>query len=123
MAHKVLVVDDEPNILLSLEFLLTEAGFDVRAASDGEAALQSIAVDPPDVVLLDVNMPRKNGYEVCETVRASPAWRNVRIIMLTTKGRPSEPAKAFTVGADMCVTKPFAPQEVIQQVRDLLRIG
>ncbi|MER2529820.1 MAG: response regulator [Candidatus Competibacter denitrificans] len=120
MANKILVVDDEPNIVLSLEFLMKQAGFQVRTASDGEAALAAIAAEAPDLVLLDVMMPRKNGYEVCQAIRANPDWQTVRIIMLTAKGREVEREKGMALGADDYITKPFATQEVVERVRELL---
>ncbi len=120
MANKILVVDDEPNIVLSLEFLMKQAGFQVRTASDGEAALAAIAAEPPDQVLLDVMMPRKNGYEVCQAIRANPAWKGTRIIMLTAKGREVEREKGLALGADDYITKPFSTQEVVERVRELL---
>ena len=85
MSKRILVVDDEPNIVLSLEFLMTQAGYAVITAADGEAALQSIEATPPDLVLLDVNIPKRNGFEVCETIRANPAWRGVRVVMQMRK--------------------------------------
>lgn len=120
MANKILVVDDEPNIVLSLEFLMKQAGFQVRTASDGEAALAAVAAETPDLVLLDVMMPRKNGYEVCQAIRANPDWKGVRIIMLTAKGREVEREKGLALGADDYITKPFATQEVVERVRELL---
>ncbi|MCC6135700.1 MAG: response regulator [Candidatus Contendobacter sp.] len=120
MANKILVVDDEPNIVLSLEFLMKQAGFQVRTASDGEAALTAVASEPPDLVLLDVMMPRKNGYEVCQAIRANPDWKEVRIIMLTAKGREVEREKGLALGADDYITKPFSTQEVVERVRELL---
>lgn len=120
MANKILVVDDEPNIVLSLEFLMKQAGFQVRTASDGEAALAAIAAEPPDLMLLDVMMPRKNGYEVCQAVRANPEWKGIRIIMLTAKGREVEREKGMALGADDYITKPFSTQEVVDRVRELL---
>ncbi len=120
MANKILVVDDEPNIVLSLEFLMKQAGFQVRTAADGEAALAAIAADLPDLVLLDVMMPRKNGYEVCQAIRANPDWKAVRIIMLTAKGREVEREKGLALGADDYITKPFSTQEVVERVRELL---
>ena len=120
MANKILVVDDEPNIVLSLEFLMKQAGFQVRTASDGEAGLAAIAAEAPDLVLLDVMMPRKNGYEVCQAIRANPAWKNIRIIMLTAKGREVEREKGMALGADDYITKPFSTQEVVGRVRELL---
>jgi DNA-binding response OmpR family regulator len=120
MANKILVVDDEPNIVLSLEFLMKQAGFQVRTAADGEAALAAVAAELPDLVLLDVMMPRKNGYEVCQAIRANPDWRAVRIIMLTAKGREVEREKGLALGADDYITKPFSTQEVVERVRELL---
>ena len=114
------MVDDEPNIVLSLEFLMKQAGFQVRTASDGEAALAAIAAEPPDLMLLDVMMPRKNGYEVCQAVRANPDWKGIRIIMLTAKGREVEREKGMALGADDYITKPFSTQEVVDRVRELL---
>ncbi|MCC8986958.1 MAG: response regulator [Candidatus Contendobacter sp.] len=120
MANKILVVDDEPNIVLSLEFLMKQAGFQVRTASDGEAALAAVAAEAPDLVLLDVMMPRKNGYEVCQAIRANPDCKDVRIIMLTAKGREVEREKGLALGADDYITKPFSTQEVVERVRELL---
>jgi DNA-binding response OmpR family regulator len=116
----VLVVDDEPNIRLSLEFLMRRAGFVVRGVADGDEALAAIAEEPPDLVLLDVTMPRKSGYEVCEAVRANPQWSTVRIVMLTARGRDIEREKGLAMGADDYVTKPFATQDVLARVRALL---
>jgi len=120
MANKILVVDDEPNIVLSLEFLMKQAGFQVCTASDGEAALAAVAAETPDLVLLDVMMPRKNGYEVCQAIRANPDCKGVRIIMLTAKGREVEREKGLALGADDYITKPFYTQEVVERVRELL---
>jgi DNA-binding response OmpR family regulator len=120
MASKILVVDDEPNIVLSLEFLMKKAGFHVRTASDGERALEAIATDCPDLVLLDVMMPRKDGYEVCQAIRENPVWKQIKIIMLTAKGREVEREKGLALGADDYVTKPFSTQEVVEKVQKLL---
>ncbi len=120
MAQSVLVVDDEPNIRLSLEFLMRKAGFAVRSAADGEEALAAIAEAPPDLVLLDVTMPRKSGYEVCEAVRADPALAGVRILMLTARGRDIEREKGLAMGADDYVTKPFSTQDVLARAKALL---
>ncbi len=116
----VLVVDDEPNIALSLEYLMKGQGFDVRVARDGEAALEALREATPHVVLLDVMMPKRDGYDVCQTVRATPEWRDVRIIMLTAKGRAIEQEKGLALGADDYITKPFSTQEVIERVRQYM---
>ena len=99
---------------------MKQAGFQVRTASDGEAALTAVAAEPPDLVLLDVMMPRKNGYEVCQAIRANPDWKGVRIIMLTAKGREVEREKGLALGADDYITKPFSTKEVVERVRELL---
>ena len=120
MPKKILVVDDKANIVLSLEFLMNKAGYDVRTASDGEEALAAIAADPPDLILLDVNIPTKNGFEVCEAIRARNEWSHIRIIMLTAHGRDIEREKGLALGADDYLTKPFAIQEVVSKVQELL---
>lgn len=120
MAASVLVVDDEASIVLSLEFLMKQAGYRVRVANDGEAALAAIAAEPPDLVLLDAMMPKRDGFDVCQTVRANPAWSAVRIVMLTAKGRDVERDKGLALGADAYITKPFSTREVVDRVKQLL---
>lgn len=120
MTHKILIADDEPNILISLEYLMQREGFAVSVARDGLQAIAAIDSDPPDLVLLDVMMPGKTGLEVCQHVRAQDSLRNVRIIMLTAKGRETDVAKGLALGADAYVTKPFSTRELVAQVRQLL---
>ncbi len=120
MAREVLVVEDEANIALSLEFLMEQAGYRVRTAADGASAMDAIEASCPDLVLLDVNMPKMNGYEVCERIRENPDWSGVRIIMLTAKGRDVEREKGLALGADDYITKPFATTDVVSKVRELL---
>ncbi len=120
MAREVLVVEDEANIALSLEFLMEQAGYRVRTAADGASAMDAIEASCPDLVLLDVNMPKMNGYEVCERIRDNPDWSSVRIIMLTAKGRDVEREKGLALGADDYITKPFATTDVVSKVRELL---
>ena len=120
MSRSVLVVDDEPNIVLSLEFIMKQAGFEVRVARDGDEALGAIEASPPDLVLLDVMMPKRDGYDVCQTIRANPAWKAIHIIMLTAKGRDIEREKGMALGADDYITKPFSTREVIARVQQFL---
>ena len=120
MSASILVADDEPNIVLSLEFLLKQAGFRVRTVSDGEAALAAIAQEPPDLVLLDVMIPGRDGYAVCQEIRSNPAWRSMRIIMLTAKGGDIQREKGLSLGADEYVTKPFSTRELVERVRRVL---
>ena len=120
MARSVLVVDDEPNIVLSLEFLMRQAGYAVRVARDGEAALDAVKADPPELILLDVMMPKRDGFDVCQTIRANPEWNSVKIVLLTAKGRDIEREKGMALGADDYITKPFSTREVVQRVKQLL---
>ncbi len=120
MTQSVLIVDDEPNIVLSLEFLMKKAGYDVAVARSGEAALSAIAEAPPDLVLLDVMIPERNGFDVCQAIRANPDWQTVKIVMLTAKGREIEREKGLALGADDYITKPFSTREVVRRVRQLL---
>lgn len=117
MTHSVLVVDDEANIVLSLEFIMKQAGFDVRVARDGDEALRAVSDSAPDLILLDVMMPKRDGYDVCQTIRANPKWKDVYIIMLTAKGREIEQEKGMALGADDYITKPFSTREVVQRVK------
>ncbi|MBL8489815.1 MAG: response regulator [Rhodocyclaceae bacterium] len=120
MTKKILIVDDEPNIVISLEYLMKKEGFEVAVANDGEAALQKVASFAPDLVLLDVMMPKKSGYEVCAALRAEPSLAATKIIMLTAKGRDTEVAKGLAMGADAYVTKPFSTKDLVAQVKAML---
>ncbi|HXY06191.1 MAG TPA: response regulator [Burkholderiaceae bacterium] len=120
MTTRVLVVDDEPNIVTSLEFLLEDAGFDVRTAANGQEALEKTAQFAPDLILLDVMMPVLNGYEVCQRLKSDPKTRAVRVLMLSAKGRDVEVAKGLELGADAYMTKPFATRDLLAKVQDLL---
>jgi DNA-binding response OmpR family regulator len=123
MGHRILIADDEPNIVLSLEFLMQRAGFDVSIARTGDEAFAHIAAARPDLVLLDVMLPGMTGFEVCERVRADPSLAATRIIMLTAKGREVEVNRGLALGADAYVTKPFSTQELVGRVRELLGLA
>ncbi len=121
MSQKILVADDEPNIVISLEYLLRREGYTVLVARDGQEALDVIARDRPDLVLLDVMMPGKSGFEVCQAVRASGDLHAMKILMLTARGRDTDIAKGLALGADAYITKPFSTRELVQKVADMLR--
>jgi DNA-binding response OmpR family regulator len=123
MSRSVLIVDDEPNIVRSLQFLMTQAGYEVRVARDGEQALAEIAKSQPDLVLLDAMMPKRDGFDVCQTIKTNPRWTRVRVIMLTAKGRDIEREKGLAMGADDYITKPFSTKEVVAQVEKVLGDG
>jgi DNA-binding response OmpR family regulator len=118
MSKKViLAVDDEPNILLSIEFILDMEGYEVHTAHDGEEALEVAGRIRPDVILLDINMPRKDGYEVCRILRERQDMAGTKVIMLTAKGQTLEKKKGLEVGADEYVTKPFSAEDLLQKIR------
>lgn len=122
MARKrILAVDDEPNILLSLEYILEQEGYDVHVARDGEEALEVAEQVHPDLILLDVAMPRKDGYEVCRLLRQREDLAGVRVLMLTAKGQPLERKKGLEVGADVYVTKPFSAEDLLEKIRAALQ--
>ncbi|WP_217126467.1 response regulator transcription factor [Hydrogenophilus thiooxidans] len=117
MSHKILVVDDEEAISLALEFLLKRAGYEVAVARDGVEALERIAAWRPDLVLLDIMMPGKDGFEVCQSVREmNDLTPQPKIVMLTAKGRDVERTKGLAVGADDYVVKPFSTDELLQRI-------
>ena len=120
MSQKILVADDEPNIVISLEYLLKREGYVVVIARDGQEALESITRERPDLVLLDVMMPKKSGFEVCQAVRASDDLQATKILMLTAKGRDTDLAKGLAMGADAYITKPFSTRELVQKVAEML---
>ncbi|MGI9383267.1 MAG: response regulator transcription factor [Methyloligellaceae bacterium] len=120
MTKSVLVVDDEPNIMLSLEYLMKRLGYEVFLARDGEEALAIIEQKTPDLVLLDVMIPKRDGYDVCQATRSNPALDKVRIIMVTAKGREVEIEKGLALGADAYLTKPFSTRELADTVQNLL---
>jgi len=122
MAVRILIVDDEPNIVVSLEFLMRQKGYETQVARDGDEALAGVESFRPDLVLLDVNMPRRDGFEVCQKLRAD-GWTELKIVMLTAKGRDIEIEKGLALGADAYVSKPFSTRELVARVADLLGDG
>ena len=120
MSATILIADDEPNILLSLEYLMKREGYQVLVARDGQQALDAILQHRPALVLLDVMMPLKSGFDVCQDVRARDELADTRILMLTAKGRDTDTAKGLALGADAYMTKPFSTRELVEKVRALL---
>lgn len=120
MATRILIADDEPNIVISLEFLLKREGYEVVVAHDGIEALERIRANRPDLAILDVMMPNRNGFEVCQDLRQDPEFKTLRIMMLTAKGRDTEVSKGLALGADVYMTKPFATRDLIANVKALL---
>jgi len=123
VSRSILIADDEPNILISLEYLMKREGYSVSVARDGEEAIAAILRDRPALVLLDLMMPKKSGFEVCQEVRANDAVKDTLILMLTAKGRETDVAKGLGHGADAYITKPFATKELVRKVRAMLEGG
>ena len=117
---KVLIADDEPNIVISLEFMMKREGFEVVVARDGPAALAAIRAERPALVLLDAMMPGMSGFDVCEAVRADAELRGTRIMLLTAKGRETDVARGVGAGADAYVTKPFSTRDLVARIKDML---
>ncbi|MDD3353476.1 response regulator [Zoogloea sp.] len=122
MTKKILIADDEQNIVISLEFLMKREGFVVCIANDGREALEKIRSEGPDLVLLDVMMPHKNGFDVCQEIKSDPALQGIRVLMLTAKGRETEVSKGLALGADAYMTKPFSTKELVAKVKSLLEM-
>ena len=120
MKGKILIADDEPSIVTAVEFLLRREGFEVEIARDGAEALERIESSRPDLVVLDVMMPQKSGYEVCRCIREREEWQHIKVIMLSAKGREAEVAKGMAIGADAYVTKPFSTRDLMARVKALL---
>jgi len=120
VAKRVLIAEDEPSIVTSLEFLMRRAGYETRTAADGEEALQLLAVFRPHLVLLDIMLPRRSGLEVCREIRADASLAGTRVLMLTAKGGQRDQERGIEAGADDYVTKPFSTQELVARVQALL---
>ena len=116
----VMIVDDDPHVVKSLSFVLNKEGFNIRITSDGEEALAKIRESKPSLMLLDVMMPKKNGYEVCQEVKGDPDLSDIYIIMLTAKGQESDRDEGLSMGADEFMTKPFSPMKIVERVREIL---
>lgn len=117
---KVLIVDDEPHILRSLGFVLQRAGYHVLEARSGQAAVELVRAEEPDLVFLDIMMPELDGYEVCRRIKSSEQSAGTHVIMLTAKGLESDRERGLEAGADEYMTKPFSPSRAVQRVNEVL---
>lgn len=120
MTHRILIADDEPNIVISLEYLMKRAGYEVSIARDGQEAIDAIRRERPRLVLLDVMMPKKSGFDVCQELRADELTKDTLVLMLTAKGRDTDVDKGLGVGADAYMTKPFSTKELVAKVAQML---
>lgn len=118
--ESILVVDDEPGIRLYLKRLLGNAGFVVRTAADGDEAVAAIEAEPPDLLILDIMVDGRDGYEICEIIKKNPAQARIKVVMLSAKSRSIEIEKGLALGADAYLTKPFSMDELRDTVHGLL---
>jgi DNA-binding response OmpR family regulator len=120
MSKRVLIADDEANIVTALEFLLQRSGYEVKVAPNGDEALRQVEAFAPHLVLLDVMMPGRSGYDVCQRIRQRPEWAGIKVVMLSAKGREVEVSKGVSLGADLYITKPFSNAELVSQIAALI---
>lgn len=119
----IMIVDDELNILVPLQFLMEQNGFRVVLAQSGRDALEALEKSKPDLILLDIMLPDLDGYEIFQMIRANPAWDEVKVIFLTAKNRDGDIAKGLNLGVDAYVTKPFSNAELLAAVNDLIGVA
>ncbi|HET9952423.1 MAG TPA: response regulator [Candidatus Eisenbacteria bacterium] len=117
---RILVVDDEIYIVHILDFSLGMEGYEVLTALDGEQALERLKSDKPDLIVLDIMMPKVDGYEVCRTIKTNPETQHIPVILLSAKGRNVDQKMGFDVGADDYITKPFSPRKLVERINSLL---
>jgi DNA-binding response OmpR family regulator len=120
MSKKVLIVDDEPGIIVALQFLMEQNGYATMVAFSGEEAMEAVTRHHPDLILLDIMLPVVDGFEVCQRVRENPDWNDIRIVLVTALGSETNVTKGLDLGADAYVTKPFSNADLVAKVKELL---
>ena len=120
MGNKILIVEDEPNIVVPLQFIMKENGYEVTVAFSGEEAVDAIEKSKPDLILLDIMLPGMDGFELCQMIRQKPGWEDISIIFLTALGREADMAKGMALDADAYITKPFSNKHVVEKVGELI---
>jgi len=118
---KILVVDDDPYILMSLEFLMKKNGFDVMVARNGTEALEIVEKQVPDIVLLDIMMPDVDGYAICKHIKSSKKLKEAKVVFMSAKSKETDIQKGYDLGASLYVTKPFSTRHLLKQVQELIR--
>ena len=118
--YKILIVDDDPAIVMSLEFLLSKAGYQVIMALNGSEAIEAIKQHQPEMILLDIMMPDVDGYEVCDFVKGTPQYQDAKVIFISAKSRDEDIKLAYKKGADLFVVKPFSTRRLIEKINTLL---
>lgn len=120
MATRILIAEDELSIVEALRFLLERAGYVVDHVDDGEKALAYLQAEPPDLLILDVMLPHRNGFEILKRVRLEPQTARLPVVMLTAKGQAHDRQTAIDIGVDAFMTKPFSNAEIVDEVRRLV---
>ncbi|MBN2694850.1 response regulator [bacterium] len=119
LSNRILIVDDEPNIRETISFILEMEGYDVITASDGEEAIKIVNQYLPKIILLDVMMPKKNGYEVTKEIRANSDYKDIYIVILTAKGQRRDEINAISSGANMYMSKPFDDEKIVSLIKEI----
>ena len=119
--QKIMVVDDDPNLTRSVTFILQKEGYQVDVATNGEEAMAKIRQSKPRMIFLDVMMPKKNGYEVCQEIKGDAELSDIYIVMLTAKGQERDKEKGLEMGADEFISKPFSPKAIVERTKEILR--
>lgn len=119
MTTRILITEDEPNIVESLTFILTRAGYEVTAVADGEAAMRQLRVERPDLMILDLMVPKLSGFEVLKRVKGDPALASLPVLVLSAKGQAHDRQLAEAIGADAFVTKPFSNRDLVERIGQL----
>jgi DNA-binding response OmpR family regulator len=122
MKKKILIVDDEPNIIVPLQFLMEQNGYGVIVAATGEEAMEAVTASKPDLILLDIMLPGVDGYQVCQNIRENPQWEGIKVVFISAMGRDVDVAKGLALSADAYITKPFAIVDVVEKVNRLLKV-
>ena len=117
---KILIVDDEPAIVMSLEYLLRRKAYDVSIARNGTEAMHALEAAPPDLVLLDIMMPDVDGYEICEHIRSSQQLNHIKVVFLSAKSKKTDIEKGFELGADRYIQKPFSNKDLLENIAELI---
>lgn len=120
MSVKIIIIEDDPAIVISLEYLMTQQGYEVQLAESAESGEELIQREIPDLILMDINLPLQSGFELCRKLRANAVYDQTRIVLLTAKGRDVDHKKGIALGADKYIIKPFSTRELVQTVQDLL---
>lgn len=118
---KILVVDDDPYILMSLEFLMKKNGFEVMVARNGTEALELVEKQVPDIVLLDIMMPDVDGYAICKHIKSSRKLKEAKVVFMSAKSKETDIQKGYDLGASLYITKPFSTRQLLKQVQELIQ--